>query len=38
VILAAHAMENRATLFTNDADFARFTGLAWENPLLTPEV
>ena len=37
-ILAAHAMENRATLFTNDADFARFPGLAWENPLLTPEV
>jgi predicted nucleic acid-binding protein len=38
VILAAHAIENRATLFTHDADFARFPGLAWENPLLPAEV
>jgi len=35
-ILAARAIENRATLFTNDADFARFPGLVWENPLITP--
>jgi uncharacterized protein len=33
-ILAAYAIEHRATLFTNDADFARFPGLQWENPLL----
>lgn len=33
-ILAAYAIENRARLFTNDADFARFPGLDWKNPLL----
>ena len=33
-ILAAYAVEHRATLFTNDGDFARFPGLQWENPLL----
>jgi len=33
-ILAAYAIENRATLFTNDGDFARFPGLVWTNPLL----
>lgn len=33
-ILASYAIENRATLFTNDGDFARFPGLKWENPLL----
>jgi hypothetical protein len=33
-ILAAYAIKHRATLFTNDADFARFSGLQWENPLL----
>lgn len=33
-ILAAYAIENRACLFTNDADFARFPGLTWQNPLL----
>lgn len=33
-ILAAYAIECRAKLFTNDGDFARFPGLAWENPLL----
>lgn len=32
-ILAAYAIEHRATLFTNDGDFARFPGLTWENPL-----
>jgi toxin-antitoxin system PIN domain toxin len=31
--LAALAMEYQATLFTTDADFARFPGLRWENPL-----
>jgi predicted nucleic acid-binding protein len=31
-ILAAYAIEHRATLFTNDGDFARFPGLKWENP------
>ena len=33
-ILAAYAIENRAQLFTNDGDFARFPGLDWKNPLL----
>lgn len=33
-ILAAYAIENRACLFTNDTDFARFPGLDWRNPLL----
>jgi len=33
-ILASYAIENRATLFTNDGDFARFPGLNWKNPLL----
>jgi len=31
--LAVYAMENRATLFTNDADFSRFAELDWKNPL-----
>ncbi|MBE2181153.1 MAG: PIN domain-containing protein [Chthoniobacterales bacterium] len=31
--LAVHAIENRATLCTNDADFARFPSLDWRNPL-----
>ena len=31
--LAALAMENQANLHTTDADFARFPGLRWENPL-----
>jgi len=33
-VLAAYAMEHRARLYTNDADFARFPGLDWVNPLL----
>jgi len=32
-ILAAYAIEHRARLYTNDADFARFPGLDWVNPL-----
>lgn len=32
--LAVHAIENRATLCSNDADFSRFPGLDWKNPLL----
>jgi toxin-antitoxin system PIN domain toxin len=31
--LAALAMENQGTLFSNDSDFSRFSGLRWENPL-----
>jgi len=31
--LAVYAMHNRATLCTNDTDFARFKGLVWYNPL-----
>ncbi len=32
--LASYAIENRAVLHTNDADFSRFPGLNWRNPLL----
>jgi len=32
--LAVYAIENRATLCSNDADFARFPALDWKNPLL----
>jgi toxin-antitoxin system PIN domain toxin len=31
--LAVHAIVHRATLCTNDGDFARFPGLDWTNPL-----
>jgi toxin-antitoxin system PIN domain toxin len=31
--LAAHALAHRATLYSNDSDFARFPGLNWVNPL-----
>ena len=31
--LAALAIEYQAELFTTDADFARFSGLRWRNPL-----
>ena len=31
--LAAHAIENQAELHSNDADFARFPGLKWANPI-----
>ena len=31
--LAALAIEHQAELHTNDADFKRFTGLRWVNPL-----
>jgi len=32
--LAVYAIENRATLCSNDTDFARFPGLDWTNPLM----
>lgn len=32
-LIAAHAIENAATLFSNDRDFDRFSGLKWTNPL-----
>jgi len=31
--LAALAIENQAELHTTDADFTRFSGLKWKNPL-----
>ena len=31
--LAAIAVEHQAVVHTNDADFTRFPGLRWENPL-----
>lgn len=31
--LAVYAIEARATLYSNDTDFARFSGLSWINPL-----
>ena len=34
-ILAAYAITHRATLYSNDTDFARFKELDWENPLLS---
>ncbi len=33
-VLAALAIEYRCELHSNDADFARFSGLRWINPLL----
>ena len=33
-ILASYAIHNRATLYSNDPDFARFPELKWTNPLL----
>ncbi len=33
VQLAAHALENQASLASNDTDFARFSGLRWVNPV-----
>jgi hypothetical protein len=33
VQLAAIAVEHQAALHSNDADFSRFAGLRWENPL-----
>jgi hypothetical protein len=35
-VLAVYAMAQRATLHTNDTDFARFPGLVWRNPLTPP--
>lgn len=32
-VLASYAIEHRARLCTNDADFSRFPGLDWHNPL-----
>jgi hypothetical protein len=31
--LAALAIEHQCELYSNDADFARFPGLRWRNPL-----
>lgn len=31
--IAAGAAEHRRTVHTTDSDFARFTGIAWTNPL-----
>ena len=33
--LAVYAIEARATLYSNDGDFARFPGLIWKNPLIS---
>ena len=33
-VIAALAVEHGATLHTTDADFARFAGLKWRNPLV----
>jgi predicted nucleic acid-binding protein len=32
-VLALYAISHRAVLQTNDADFSRFPGLQWRNPL-----
>lgn len=34
-VLAAYAIQYRATLHSNDGDFSRFPGLSWKNPLLS---
>ena len=31
--LAALAIEHQAELYSNDGDFARFSGLTWRNPV-----
>lgn len=31
--IAAMAIENQATVYSNDSDFGRFEGLRWTNPL-----
>ncbi|MCZ6672200.1 MAG: PIN domain-containing protein [Verrucomicrobia bacterium] len=31
--IAAMALENQATVFSNDSDFSRFSGLKWKNPI-----
>ena len=33
-ILAAYAINNRATVYSSDTDFARFKSLNWVNPLI----
>jgi predicted nucleic acid-binding protein len=33
VQLAAHAIEQGADMYSNDADFGRFPGLSWVDPL-----
>ncbi len=35
-VLAVYAISHRAVLHTNDADFSRFPGLQWRNPLSPP--
>jgi toxin-antitoxin system PIN domain toxin len=32
-LIALHAMEHSATVFSNDRDFDRFPGIKWRNPL-----
>jgi len=32
-LIALHAMEHSATVYSNDGDFARFAGVKWKNPL-----
>lgn len=32
-VLASYAIHNRAVVHTNDADFGRFPGVLWSNPL-----
>ena len=31
--IAAHAIENQATVYSNDSEFDRFPGLRWRNPI-----
>lgn len=33
VQIAAYAIENAATLCSNDVDFGRFAGVSWQNPI-----
>lgn len=34
-VIALHALEHSATVYTTDRDFDRFPGLKWNNPLRT---
>jgi uncharacterized protein len=32
-LIALHAREHSATIYSNDLDFGRFPGIKWVNPL-----
>ncbi|MES2309414.1 MAG: TA system VapC family ribonuclease toxin [Verrucomicrobiota bacterium] len=36
-MIAAHAIENRGTVFSSDHDFSRFQAIQWQNPIQSPQ-